>query len=296
MASHFEDEDPNIKECANCGSTENLGRCSRCHSAWFCSVKCQKAYWPFHKEWCKKNDFADMIEKSEPKFANWMRKHGKVAVLKDDEVDRIERKVATMDDMYGKANPNPLPPSYSPEDLKKMNEAEEKSLLEQRSTSQKEQLWLGLHVPTNLGMECERYKWRQNQSYVEMFVRLPEGATGKHVSVELQSTHLRINLSGDDYVKGDLFLPIKQDESTWLIQDGILEITMLKRYRKGSYADGKTNADTFWYSVFQKAPEDAVLALDCPPTTYYSTPYDQEDRAPHRRRGRSSKVPMIGSK
>jgi len=83
MASHFEDEDPTVKECANCGSKDNLGRCSKCHQAWFCSLKCQKAYWPFHKEWCTRNDFADLIEKQEPKFAKWMRKHGKQAVLKD---------------------------------------------------------------------------------------------------------------------------------------------------------------------------------------------------------------------
>ena len=46
---------------------------------------CAQAYWPFHREFCRKNDFADMIEKDEPKFARWMRKHGKQAVLKDGE-------------------------------------------------------------------------------------------------------------------------------------------------------------------------------------------------------------------
>ena len=57
-------------------------KCSRCHQAWFCSVQCQKAYWPFHKSVCRRNDFADAIESTEPKFASWMRKHGKIAVLK----------------------------------------------------------------------------------------------------------------------------------------------------------------------------------------------------------------------
>ena len=52
-----------------------------------------QSYWPFHRAWCRRNDFADAIEESEPRFARWMRKHGKVAVIKDDEVDRIERKV-----------------------------------------------------------------------------------------------------------------------------------------------------------------------------------------------------------
>ena len=37
-----------------------------------------------------------------------------------------------MEDMYGKADPRPLPPSYTAEDLKKMALAEEQSLLEDR--------------------------------------------------------------------------------------------------------------------------------------------------------------------
>jgi len=99
----------------NCGATEGLLTCSRCRSAWFCSVKCQRvrqvasgapvllltapaalhhslagaqAYWPFHKASCQRNEFADMAEAAEPKFAAWMRRHRKLAVLQDDEVPR----------------------------------------------------------------------------------------------------------------------------------------------------------------------------------------------------------------
>ena len=84
---------PPENECENCGSLDNLALCTRCRTAWFCSVKCQRSYWPFHKSACAANDFADALEHTEPRFARWMRKHGKVAVLKDDEVDRLERKV-----------------------------------------------------------------------------------------------------------------------------------------------------------------------------------------------------------
>ena len=52
-------------------------------------LKCR--YWPFHKSVCQRNDFADAIEATEPKSAGWMRRHGKLAVLKDDEVERLER-------------------------------------------------------------------------------------------------------------------------------------------------------------------------------------------------------------
>lgn len=45
-----------------------------------------QSYWPFHKTECKRNEFADLVEGQEPKFARWMRKHGKMAQIKDDEV------------------------------------------------------------------------------------------------------------------------------------------------------------------------------------------------------------------
>ena len=32
----------NFLHAANCGETRDLLKCSRCQSAWFCSVKCQK--------------------------------------------------------------------------------------------------------------------------------------------------------------------------------------------------------------------------------------------------------------
>ena len=123
---------------ANCGATQDLLKCSRCHNAYFCSVKCQKvrlfrlllhqylytntytvykqAYWPFHKTSCHRNEFADAVEEAEPKFARWMRSHGKMAVLKDDEVDRLERashatsgpsRQDVMESMYGRLLPKP---------------------------------------------------------------------------------------------------------------------------------------------------------------------------------------------
>lgn len=277
MAAHFEDEDPQIKECANCGSMENLALCSRCHTAWFCSVKCQKAYWPFHREWCRRNDFADAIEKTEPKFARWMRKHGKQAVLKDDEVDRIERKVCTYEDLYGRANPKPLPPKFTAEDMEKMRIAEEEEMLRLRGTSRRDELWLELEVPENLGLELPRYKWRQDQSWVEVFVQLPEGLSAKMVSVELEPDRISVVVDGEVILEGDLFASIKVEDSTWIVRDGILEVLMLKKNRRGHYDDGKTNADTFWYAVNRRATNLERLALPSVPNEYYSTRYEKDD-------------------
>lgn len=78
-----------------------------------------QAYWPFHKQACRPNQFADAIEPADPKFASWMRAHGKLAVIKDEQVERLERAAAAppgvqapsrqevMDSMYGLINPAP---------------------------------------------------------------------------------------------------------------------------------------------------------------------------------------------
>lgn len=176
-----------------------------------------QSYWPFHRAWCRSNEFADAVEATEPRFARWMRKHHKIAVLKDDEVDRLERKarglrapargrsfgrllrgaeaccrcvapcrvpsrqVATVDDMYGRANPKPLAPSYDADDMRAMRAAEERCALEARASAtgalrrcfaaraaltrgRAERLWTSLVVPELMGLDLDRYKWRQDQA------------------------------------------------------------------------------------------------------------------------------------
>ena len=92
-----------------------------------------QAYWPFHKPHCRRNEFADAMEEQDPRFAAWMRRHGKQAVLKDDEVDRLERAGAAasgeytrqdmLESMYGRAEPKPAAPSYSAEERAAMRRA-----------------------------------------------------------------------------------------------------------------------------------------------------------------------------
>ena len=40
------------------------------------------------------------------------------------------------------------------------------------------------------------------------------------------------------------------EDNMWRhMQDGLLQLYMLKRNRRGAYADGATNAETFWPAV-----------------------------------------------
>ena len=78
-------------------------------------------------------------------------------------------------------------------------------------------------------------------------------------------------------LSGELHHEIKQDASTWYIENHILHILMMKRNRRGNYANGATNADTFWYSPLRKGPAEAVIPVQHPPTAYYSSFVELDD-------------------
>lgn len=49
-------EDANMAICGMCGKPNvdnTLKKCSRCKVTYYCSVTCQKAKWPQHKDYCK---------------------------------------------------------------------------------------------------------------------------------------------------------------------------------------------------------------------------------------------------
>ena len=390
MAAHFQEDERVPDECENCGAVDGLALCSRCHSAHFCSRKCQKAYWPFHREWCRRNDFAEAVEKTQPKFARFLRKHGKQAAIKDgadarpphppslpprlfrssdgspspprlvfsnlttnafpnprrvpnepnrtepprpsapppppDEVDRLERKVATMEDMFGRANPKPAPPTYDADDMRKMAAAETARLERLRAADQSSAslaasasragafdaatlayltnipAYAEISIPPTLGADHGWYKWRQNQTYVEVFVPLPKNAaSARRLDVAVETDRLRVVADPKGasephvLIEGELYAAIKAEASTWVVVDGVLEISLLKRNRRGQYDAGKSNAATFWFSVLRGPTDDRDaragakkdrargttlgrerLALDAPPNEYYASEWFAE--------------------
>jgi hypothetical protein len=137
--------------------------------------------------------------------------------------------------------------------------------------------YLAIDIPRDMGMDCGTYRWKQTQSDVEIYLPLPENiTTASKISVSLKPSYLAIDFDERPMLKGHLYREIKADESTWYIQDKVLEIVMRKRNRKGHYQDKMTNADTFWKSVLKNAPETEVLALEHPPTSYYWAPCEDD--------------------
>ncbi len=76
-----------------------------------------------------------------------------------------------------------------------------------------------------------------------------KSVTVVQVIVRMAPSDVHVQLGERHALKGSWYGEIKQDESTWFIQDGVLSMQLLKRNRRGNYANGSNNADTFWKSV-----------------------------------------------
>jgi hypothetical protein len=215
-----------------------------------------------------------------------MRKHGKMAVMKDDEVDRLERAGAqsassrqeVMESMYGRLDPKPAKPTYSIEEQKKMRAREEEEKAQARTSSMKmlSSSYQQIDVPHELGLDCGTYKWKQNQTYVEIFIPVRADDT---IDVELKPKAISVKIGGRPTLAGALYRDIKAEDSTWYVQDGVLEITLLKLSRRGQYANGETNADTYWRAVLKAAGEKETLALDHAPSAYYKSHFELDVNA-----------------
>lgn len=86
-----------------------------------------------------------------------------------------------MDSMYGRLEPKPAAPSYTPEELAAMARAEEARALEGRLLEARDASWKALieSVPPGMGLARGSHVWQQNQSHVTLQLRLQEGAAPK---------------------------------------------------------------------------------------------------------------------
>lgn len=89
------------------------------------------------------------------------------------------------------------------------------------------------------------------------------------VAVQLTTTQMTVMLHELPVIDGELYQAVKAEDSIWTIEDGLLHACLLKRNRKGNYANGCTCADTFWKSLFKRHSPDESIQLKHPPSEYY---------------------------
>jgi hypothetical protein len=204
-----------------------------------------------------------------------------------------------MESMYGRVDPKPkgmfflltkyfvvievshtfgfpiAEPIYSIEERQAMKQKEQEMKEAAHEMALIPSSYRQIDVPQDLGLDCGSYKWKQNQTYVEIYILLPHtDSIASKVVVELKPGHISVEINERPFLRGPLYREIKAEDSTWYIQDGVLEITLLKYSRRGQYANGETNADTFWKSVLKTAQETEIICLRHPPSNYYTSHYE----------------------
>lgn len=53
--------------------------------------------------------------------------------------------------------------------------------------------WLSVTIPEGMGLEFNKYKWRQNLSHVEVYVKLPVTVTPKQVKVQTCYLYMHVD-------------------------------------------------------------------------------------------------------
>ncbi|KAH3767642.1 nuclear distribution protein [Pelomyxa schiedti] len=250
-----------MRRCDACGiRSATLQRCSRCKSVFYCNSTCQLRDWDAHRFKCEVNEIADAVERTEPKLAEFMRKTNKQGIIT---TENLEQPV-----QYGKL---PQPPVPVQEDI--VHSAPQKSFHEMQDSAYSS----CFSVVPDLGFEESSYKWTQNQYECLIACKIPESCTTLPTVKIAPSTLLvtvpnpaALGSTAQAIVQGTLLNAIKAEESTWEYDRAthIVTITLLKRWRGGNYEANKTNAETWWRSLFVNSTPHSCK---WPPQHYYTS-------------------------
>ena len=239
-----------------------------------------QAYWPFHRSACRPNDFADAVEAEDPRFSAWLRRHGRQAALRDGEVERLEAAAgaatrelgargALLSSMYGRADPGPVPPSYTPAEVAAVAAREAEEGRQAAVLAVEDRAWLNASAPPSPAAAATgrsvppcgptpHHVWWQTPVSVTAVVRLPAGWTGREVcvtfgrgAVVVTATPARGGATTLS-LRGATCRDVAPDACTWTACDGVLTLSLVKASRRGRYADGETAADTWWRAVWRE--------------------------------------------
>lgn len=91
------------------------------------------------------------------------------------------------------------------------------------------------------------YKWRQTLQDVDISIPIPKGTRAKQLEVVIKKKQIKAALKGSTeppYLEGELSHAVKEEDSTWLIDNGELQIHL-----------EKVNKMEWWKNVVTHHPE-----------------------------------------
>ena len=95
------------------------------------------------------------------------------------------------------------------------------------------------------GGTLEKYMWTQTLSEVDIRVKVPEGTKSRQLNIEIKPTKITIGIKGQTpIIQGDLEKKIKIDDSSWVIDNNEVVITL-----------AKVNNMEWWSKIVHGEPE-----------------------------------------
>ncbi|CBQ72999.1 probable nudC protein [Sporisorium reilianum SRZ2] len=80
------------------------------------------------------------------------------------------------------------------------------------------------------------YTWKQQLDIVEISVPVPQGTKARDLTVELKKRKIKVALKGKDAIlEGELAKDIKEEDSTWTIEDGNTVEIQLEKMNKNEW-------------------------------------------------------------
>lgn len=80
------------------------------------------------------------------------------------------------------------------------------------------------------------YAWKQQLDIVEISVPVPQGTKGRDLTIELKKRKIKVALKGKDAIlEGELAKDIKEEDSTWTIEDGNMVEIQLEKMNKNEW-------------------------------------------------------------
>jgi len=80
------------------------------------------------------------------------------------------------------------------------------------------------------------YTWKQQLDIVEISVPVPQGTKGRDLTIELKKRKIKVALKGKQAIlEGELAKDIKEEDSTWTIEDANLVEIQLEKMNKNEW-------------------------------------------------------------
>ncbi len=102
----------------------------------------------------------------------------------------------------------------------------------------------------------QKYKWGQTLEEVTVHLPLEDGVRARDLRVELKRASLSVARKAGGsgaLLEGELFQPIRTDESTWMVEDGTLVLQLAKDNKRAVNVGPSTE---WWHGIF--AGEDTL--------------------------------------